>query len=325
MTHRTARLGVETMAVGTLHQQLDVVEVDTVVGTELQRAETDGLCRLIDVIAVRQQTECYLVEVRVLRVPGLDVLKTCLYRLAVNGFQRHQLSARCQVVALALDSHLQLLATLEVLTAQIGTQPAVGTGIDSHMLYLRLWLGHQVDGTVDAAKEPPVGTALSSVHRLVGRVLADLHFQQVLLAIKQLVGNVVTEPVKAALVYGTCLLTVDLHLGIGHGTLEDDAHLTAFPLAGHRKTVAVLAILLGKPVVVAVGPFLLAFAVVDIVATVGQSAIALLLPARGHVNLAPLAGAHPLGAAELPLHGILRSVTGEVNNLTLLRSYAAKE
>ena len=120
-TYATSGFRVETMPIGTFHQQFDSIKINTISWSELHGSETDTVCHLVKEVSVRiQQTQGELVKMGMFRIPFPNIIPLRRKRLLrSSGKLEHPLSHqrsrsdRCQF-------HLQPGAFFQVSHINIG-------------------------------------------------------------------------------------------------------------------------------------------------------------------------------------------------------------
>lgn len=186
----------------------------------------------------------------------------------------------------------QLVAVGEALCGEVERERPICFCVNAGVGNVRLGQRAQVDRAVDAAEEPPVGAPFGVVYRAVVRLFLHRHLERVLASVIYQPAYVVGESREGPAVGGPGCLAVDAHRGVGHHAVEHYLYLLALPCGRHAELVAVAPCL---------GAGLAARFLVP--PAVGVFAESLLLPARGHGYLAPLAAVLACRAEEFPLDG----------------------
>ena len=166
-------------------------------------------------------------------------------------------------------------------------------------MFLRQYL--YIYGTVNATKQPPVGTALGRIDTGIVRLLADEHLQLLAFSGLDEGSHIVRELRKTTLMHRTYLLSVNPHTGVGHRTLE---HQFVHIALGHLEGGAVTARLSGR-----LQPLRL------VETTISIFTKALEFPATGYLNRTPLATLLSGRTKEIPRAGVLRIGSTQVNTL----------
>ena len=262
------RLGMEAVAIRTLHDQARTIQINTVVGAEFDRAKTNLIRHAMSLLAQRKGR---LVEVRRFGGPQLGIGIDPATLLGVVG----------HLFAIDRKRHGAIRRSLH-----LGIDLTRSAGIDRHMADMRL--GHHLDiyGAIDTAKEPPIGSALRLIHTRIGRLLADQHLQPLHLVGADEGGYIVGKFGKATLMHRANLLAVDPHLGVGHRALEDEAVVATL---GHLK---------GRAITTRLGTGFQPLSTVK--AAIGIGTIALLFPAARHLDRAPGTAVLATRAIEVP-------------------------
>ena len=267
------------------------------------------LARLDDLAVGRLQFHPRDVEGGGFRCPGVDVLPPAvdeLLRTVVGdadglAVTARRVAHRCPVGE-APQGCRERVALRVALHADLCAEPSVLVGIEDDVRHVHCGHDFQPDRAEDAAEEPPVGAPLGIVDALVGGLFRHLHFEGVLLARAQQVGDVVGEAVEGSPVNVPGGLSVDADLRVGHDSVEEELHALPVLRAWRLERVSV------GPCLVA-GPCPLD----GVPASVGIVAEALCLPAARHLNRFPDATVLPLRTEEFPCFRVIDSRAGQVN------------
>ena len=285
----------ERVPVGALEHDAAAVDIDAVAGPHLDGAEAEAHRDAVQAV----QRDLDLVEVRRLGGPQ--------QRLGDGRPQRRPgRPGRDRDRERSADRGAVQLAQLtrdparggEPGEEDVGGEGAVGPRVDGDPVDPRGRDRLEIDRAEQAAEVPEVAAPLGVVDRRVRRLLADRDLEQVGLAEPHQCGDVVAEPVEAALVPRAGRDAVDPHLGVGHRGLEDQEHPAARPGGRGREAVAVAALLLRHQRAAVV---------------VGAESVQ--LPVRRGRDRAPHPAAAAAGHLEVPVDGVVGVGAGEVHRL----------
>src|SRR4051794_9340527 len=152
-------------------------------------------------------------------------------------------------------------------------------------------------GPINPAEGPIIAASFSTIHAVVGRLLAHIDFDLVRRAHMHELGNVVLESIKPALMRRPSHLTIHFHRGVRHHPFEHDPNLHSVPISRHIELPSIGATLVRNERIIV--------SFVARLSSVVVSTKALLLPARGHDDLCPLPRTTPAIESEIPEHGLL--------------------
>ena len=205
----SSTIGMERVAVDSLHNQLRTVQVEPVAGTEINGAKTDaGIHGMNDISLFTEQRDCKPVEYRRFRSPWRNTVKMSGQQL--NGFFSNLHGAVFGILCrYRCHFHREAFFSGSTLQMYFNFQFPIRTGVHSQTLYMCCRFCFQPYRAVYSTEQPPVRFTFGGIYCTVVGMFLHPYFYLVGTSVFQQFRYVIREAIETALMHRSRRLPVD--------------------------------------------------------------------------------------------------------------------